>query len=191
MFSRSFRKQNKEIKTEIGSLLIAQPFWQDEKYKRSVILLLESDEKGRTGIILNKQTNLCLFDVIPELELGLPLYYGGPFDTRIISFVHSDPHIPDSVFLGNDLFYGGNFEYLHENIRNKNISLQKIKFYAGFVQWNCGQLESELSENKWWTGEINAQEFFTASADELWTYELLSNGHIYGMMNEFPDPGIN
>jgi putative transcriptional regulator len=188
MFSRSSIKVKKIPLIEAGSLLIAQPFWQDEKYKRSVIIILDHNYSESSGIILNKSSNLCVADTLPELEIAPPLYFGGPFDPNIISFIHSDESIPEAVDLGNNLFYGGNYEYLKEMIERRQIKLKKLKFFSGFVKWGAGQLEAEIAENKWWTSEINAHELFDTSVDDLWVYELLANGHIYGILNEFPDP---
>jgi len=191
MFSRVFSKSKKESTIQIGSILIAQPFWQDEKYKRSVIVILEHNAEGSKGIILNKLSTLTVNEALPELELGLPLYYGGPTNPEIISFIHNYPSLPETFSIGNELFFDGNYDYLLEMIKSKNINLRKIRFFSGFVLWTAGQLESEIQEGKWWTSELTAQEFFTASPEELWTYELLTNGHIYGLLNELPDPGCN
>ena len=191
MISRKFIKTEKPQIVEVGSILVAQPFWQDEKYKRSVILLLNHDSIGSTGIILNKQTTLFVKEALPVITINPPLYYGGPFDTHTVSYIHNNPAIPEAVHIGNELYWGGNFEYLEEMIRNKQIDLRKIKFFAGFVEWSVGQLESEINEDKWWTSEFEAHELFTTSTEELWSHELLANGHIYGLLDEFPDPSLN
>jgi putative transcriptional regulator len=191
MFSRVFIKTKKEDKVQTGSVLIAQPFWQDEKYRRSVIVILEHTNEGSKGIILNKLSTLMINEALPELEAGLPLFYGGPFNPEIISFIHSYPTFPQTFSMGNELFFDGNYGYLLEMFRTKSINLTKIRFFSGFVFWTPGQLEAEIQEGKWWTSELSAHEFFTSSSDELWTYELLTNGHIYGLLNELPDPGFN
>ena len=191
MYNRTFTKTKKQENVKVGSILIAQPFWQDERYQRSVILILDHDREGSTGIILNKQSNFCIHDALPELEIGLPLYYGGPFNVETILYVHNNQSLPESIHLGNELFCEGNYEYLQEMIRNKQMNLRKIKFYSGTVRWNEGQLEAEIAERKWWTSELTAQDFFASEAEELWPHELLNNGHVYGLLNNYPDPGMN
>ncbi len=191
MFSRVTTKAKKNTRIETGSVLIAQPFWQDEKYRRSVILILDHNNEGSRGIILNKLSTLMIKEALPELEIGLPLYYGGPFNPEIISFIHSYPSFPETTSIGNELFFDGNYEYLLEMLQSKTINLRNIRFYSGFVIWTAGQLESEIGEGMWWTSELNAHELFNAPSEELWTYELLMNGHIYGLMNEIPDPCFN
>jgi len=191
MKSRKFIKEKKSRTVDVGSILIAQPFWQDERYRRSVIIILNHDSAGSTGIILNRQTTISVKDALPAITRNLPLNYGGPFDTHTISFIHTNPEVPEAIYLGNELFWGGDFEYLREMIRNGQIDFRKIKFFAGFVEWNEGELESEISESKWWKSEITSQGLFTASAEELWSHELLTDGNMYGMLDELPDPSLN
>ena len=191
MFSRVFTKSKKETNIEVGSVLIAQPFWQDEKYRRSVIMILDHDQYGSKGIILNKLSTLTVNEALSELEVGLPLYYGGPMNPEMISFIHNYRSLPETFAMGNELFFDGNYDYLLKMFQSKNINLRKIRFYSGFVVWTAGQLESEIQEGKWWTSELTANELFTTSPEELWKYELLMDGHIYGLLNEIPDPGFN
>jgi len=151
-------------------------------------MLLEHDNTGSLGMILNKQSTLCLLDALPELETGLPLYYGGPFCNGSISYIHDCAGIPEAVPMGNDIFLNGDYDCMKEMILSKKMKPGKIRFFSGLVHWSAGELEWEANENKWWTGKISAQELFTASPEELWSYELISHGHVYGLLNEFPDP---
>jgi putative transcriptional regulator len=188
MFSRKPIKTQKKAKVAVGTVLMAQPFWQDEKYKRSVILILENDSGGSKGIILNKPSTLIVSDALLDLEVSLSLYFGGQSNSQLITYLHSYAEVPDSFDLGNGLYFGGNYDYLVSMLDSRRINLRKIKFYSGFVRWTAGELESEIEENKWWTSEITADEFFSSPSEELWTNELLNNGHMYGLLNEFPDP---
>jgi len=191
VYSRVTTKMKSQVQLAVSTVLIAQPFWQDERYKRSVILLIDHGPAGSTGIILNKLSNLCVNEVVSDLKLGLPLYFGGPISMESMSFIHSFSALPGSAYLGKDLFLNGNFEELLRMVNDKVIRPGKIKFFSGFVTWSAGELEAEIQNKQWWTSKITSHELFSASADDLWTYELLLNGNIYGLLNEFPDPGIN
>jgi len=154
-------------------------------------MLLEHDSTGSIGVIVNKQSTLCLLDALPELETGLPLYYGGPYGAGSISYIHNHPDVPESIHLGNEIFLNGNYDSMKDLMLNKKLTSRKIKFFAGLVYWRAGELQMEMLESKWWVAKITAQELFTAMPEELWSYELLSNGHPYGLLNEFPDPGMS
>jgi putative transcriptional regulator len=182
-------KESREIR--IGSVLIAKPFWQDENYKRSVILLLEHDTNGSAGLILNKPSTLSIHDALPELNILYPLYYGGPSEIKTVSYIHNNSKVPETIHIGNELFWGGDYDELVEMVNKKQFDIRHIKFCAGFVHWTPGQLEEEIANELWWNDEINPQELFSTPADDLWSYKLISNGHLYGLLNNVPDPVTN
>jgi putative transcriptional regulator len=186
------QKKVKDIKEiRVGSVIISKPFWQDESYKRSVILLLEHDSNGSAGLILNKPSTLSINDALPELNILYPLYFGGPSEIKTVSYIHNNPKLPEAIHIGNEIFWGGDYDSLVDLVSEHKFDIRHIKFCAGFVHWIPGQLESEVSEDKWWIDEINPQELFSTPADDLWAYKLISSGHLYGLLNNIPDPAIN
>jgi putative transcriptional regulator len=177
-----------------GSLLLSQPFWQDEIYKRAAIILINHSKKGSTGIMLNKMSNLSVHDALPELEINSPLYFGGPINKKTISYIHANDNIPDAYYLGNDLFWGGNYEFIQEQYQNGRMSLRGFHFCAGFVQWGTGELEAELKAEKWWVDELKASEILNLKVDDtdyLWSQKLKMRKNIYHMLSPFPDPSLN
>lgn len=186
---RIHTSQQKEVRT--GSILIAKPFWLDETYKRSVILIISHNNEGSTGIMLNKMSNLSVHDALPELEHHAPLYYGGPVNKKTISYIHNNPNIPDAYYLGNDLFWGGSYEFLQEAYSAGKLSLKDFHFCAGFVQWAPGELETEVNEEKWWISELSYDELTLMSPEELWGDKLVEEEHVYGLLSPYPDPSLN
>ena len=130
-------------------------------------------------------------EALPEINAEDPVYFGGPIASRMISYVHSIPAIPEADYLGNDLYLGGDPSSLEEMIQEHEIDFEKIKFCAGLVEWSSGQLAYEIKENKWWVNSINAKELFDSPADMLWSYKLLQTGNIYGLFAHIPDPALN
>jgi putative transcriptional regulator len=182
-------KEQKEIR--VGSVMISKPFWQDDTYKRSVILILEHDHNGTAGLIINKPSTLSIHDALPDLNILYPLYFGGPSEIKTVSYIHNNPDVPDAIHIGNDIYWGGDFDQVVSMISSHELDVRLIKFCAGFVHWTPGQLESEIQEEKWWVDEISTQELFTTPPDDLWAYKLISTGHIYGLLNNIPDPALN
>ena len=175
-----------KTRLEVGSLLMATPFWQEDEYKRSIVLVVKQDEEGSTGIILNKLSNLLVSDALPDLNYSQPLYYGGPLGKEYVSFVHGNHELTNSMPVSPSLSIGGDL-----NLLNSDMKMGTIKFYAGFVQWVAGQLEQELKDDKWWLSNIDFNELFMMPMEKLWQYKLLDAGHIYGMFEDCPDPILN
>lgn len=184
-------KVNENPEVRCGKILIAKPFWPDEIYRRSVVLLLDHGPLASSGIILNKISNLSVHDALPEMDYNDPLFYGGPNNKKTVSYIHSNALIPDAFYLGNDLYFGGNYDYVCEMQKAGLLNLKEFHFSAGFVHWKPGELEQEQSENKWWVSEISKRELFLLPSDELWGDKLVDEEHVYGLFNSQPDPSLN
>ncbi|MBS1510206.1 MAG: YqgE/AlgH family protein [Bacteroidetes bacterium] len=177
-----------------GILLIADPFLTDPNFNRTVVLLCEHNDKGSFGFVLNRKIEQTLDELLDNFEgFPVPVYYGGPVQTDTIHFVHRFPDlIPDSCSIGNNIYWGGNFETLSALIRNNSIDLSGIKFFVGYSGWDDGQLNSELDEKSWLTVDATRDLAFSTSPDEVWRKSLLELGGDYKMMVNFPtDPQLN
>lgn len=182
------------IQPAAGILLIADPFLKDPNFLRTVVILCEHKPEGSFGLVLNKQIEQTLGELISDLEgFDLPVYYGGPVQMNTIHFLHQYPDlIPDAQKIGNDIYWGGNFESLSALIKNKSIDPGKIKFFVGYSGWGDGQLSDELKEKSWLTVSATKNLVFNTSQDEIWKGSLQHLGGDYEMMINFPiDPQLN
>ena len=177
-----------------GILLIADPFLKDPNFSRTVIFLCEHQDQGSFGFVLNKQFGQSLDQLLTGLEgHPVPLYSGGPVQPDTIHFLHQYPHlIPDSLPVGNDIFWGGNFETVVSLIVANTINSQKIKFFIGYSGWGNGQLNDELREKSWLRVTATKQLVFHTRHNEVWKSSLKHLGGEYEMMINFPtDPQLN
>jgi len=178
---------------KVGSIVIAQPFWREEIYRRSVILITDHSPAGTRGIIINKASNVHVYEVMnnPEIKINKRIYYGGPESVEVVSYLHNLPSIPEADYFGNGIYYGGDPLSIEELIRGDHIDFRKIKFFVGFVEWGGGELEFEIARNKWWVSDISAHEIFHAAPQTLWTLKLLQKGNLYGLFAEVFDPSLS
>jgi putative transcriptional regulator len=182
------------IEPAAGILLIADPFLKDPNFLRTVVILCEHKEEGSFGLVLNKQLEQTLGELIADLEgFDLPVYYGGPVQMNTIHFLHQYPNlIPESQKVSSDIYWGGNFETLSVLIKTKGIDLKKIKFFVGYSGWGNGQLTDELKEKSWLTVAATKNLVFSTPYDEIWKGSLQQLGGDYEMMINFPiDPQLN
>src|SRR5436190_18877782 len=87
-----------ESQLKVGSVLAAQPFWMEDAYRHSVVLITDYDANGSSGIIINKVSNILLHEILPEAKVSDRLYYGGPDALGNYSYVHSIPTIPEADY---------------------------------------------------------------------------------------------
>lgn len=177
-----------------GILLIADPFLKDPNFLRTVVILCEHKEEGSFGLVLNKQIEQKLGELISGLEgFMLPVYYGGPVQMNTIHFLHQCPDlIPESYKISNDIYWGGNFETVTALIKSNSIDLTKIKFFVGYSGWGDGQLSDELKEKSWLTVSATKSLVFDTQHDNIWKGSLQHLGGEYEIMANFPiDPQLN
>ncbi len=180
---------------QAGDLLISEPFLQDENFSRSVVLLCEHNEEGSFGLVLNKPSILRLNEIVDGMDfLDAEVYVGGPVEQNTLHFVYvGEKKIEGSIKIGEQLWWGGDFQELVEALRLGLIQVETIRFFLGYSGWAPDQLREELSENVWiiCQSEINP-DTLANTPEELWR-SLLKNmgGEFKVIANYPPDPRLN
>lgn len=178
-----------------GDLLISEPnIIGDESFSRSVVLLTEYSEDGVVGFILNKPLEYTLKDLIPEIEIDIPVYQGGPVEMDNLYFLHSIPNlIPNSHLIVDDIYWGGDFHKVHELIQDEVITGDGIKFFLGYSGWHKDQLSQEIKANSWIIKEKTCAEFvLSEEIKDLWKNEMIELGGNYKLWSNAPEnPSYN
>lgn len=180
-----------QSKVKPGNIILSQGFWNDEVLQRSVILIIEHDENGSFGIILNKESNLQVSEALPGLEDNDRLLFGGPINTKMISFVHQQKNLDKAIRITEEIYWGGNIRQMECLINSKEISPHEIKFFAGYLVWAPGMLEQEMTEKKWWVENITITEILQVKNYDLWASKLIQQENMYGVLYAVPDPCLN
>jgi putative transcriptional regulator len=188
--------QKRDMKLPIaGDLLISEPFLMDENFVRSVILLCDHQPEGSFGLVINKPSILKLQELIHDLDfIDKEVFVGGPVDQNTLHYIYfAEVPIEGSISVGKNLWWGGDFTKLKEEIKTKKIHLDSIRFFLGYSGWDEGQLEEELNENTWIICKeainINSFEY---SSDELWKNLLINMGGEFRALANYPiDPRLN
>ncbi len=176
-----------------GKLLIAEPFLGDPNFERSVILLCEHNDRGSFGLVLNQLSNLTLNDAISDCYSELPLYVGGPVEYNTLHFLHRlGDQIPETVDLGNGVFWSGDFDTLKTLINLNRVSEKDIRFFLGYSGWGEGQLHNEMRQNSWIVSQADADVIFESDTETFWRKVLRDMGGGYKVMSNYPiDPRLN
>jgi len=183
----------KKLSHGAGKLLISAPFLTDF-FKRTVIYLTEHNEKGSVGFILNKPLNIKLNKTIDDFpEFDAPVILGGPVQTELVNFIHRCGNIlEDSIFVDDNISWGGNFEQLKDLISNKTLNPEDFRFFLGYSGWGESQLDNEMKSNSWIVTEENTDFIFTVEFDNMWNRALKNLGGKYTILSTFPDdPTVN
>lgn len=178
-----------------GNLLISEPFLQDENFVRSVVLLCEHNSEGSFGLVLNKPSILHLEELIEELSfLEKEVFVGGPVEQNTLHFIffHPDP-LPESISIGEDIWWGGDFDSLVEALKTGQLSAEQVMFFIGYSGWGPGQLSDELEDNTWIISEEKLDaNLIHDSTGNLWKSILKNMGGEFKVIANYPlDPRLN
>jgi len=183
------------INPKKGNLLIAEPtILGDISFNRSVILLADHTEEGSIGFILNKPLEYTISDLLPEIEIPLRVYNGGPVEQDNLYFIHKIPKlIPESIEISNGIFWGGDFSSVIKLINEGKLSDKNIRFFLGYSGWDANQLMTELISNSWIVTENIYKDLIIEKSDiTFWKEKMLELGGEYSIWSNAPeDPSFN
>jgi len=178
-----------------GNLLIAEPsILGDVSFNRSVILLADHNKEGSIVFILNKLLNYTISDLLPEIEIPLRVYNGGPVEQDNLYFIHKIPDlIPDSIEISNGIFWGGDFKSVIELINAGKLNEKDIRFFLGYSGWDADQLMNELISNSWIVSENIYKNSIIEKIDTtFWKEKMLELGGDYSIWSNAPEnPSFN
>ena len=175
-----------------GSLLVAKPTVEDFCFKRSVTVLVDHDDEGSMGVMVNKPTRFTLNEMMPELECNahIPLYLGGPVGTNKLFFVHTlgKEAIPESEQLAPGLFFGGNFDLMKLFLADGQDINEKVKFMVGYSGWTSGQLDNEVNRHDWAVLKGDITQLVMSNDNEaMWHKAVARFGDQYRLWKAWPD----
>jgi len=139
---------------EKGCLLIANEslFVGTQAYfNEAVIFIVQHDEAGSMGIILNRPTQYTMSQVTEKAgPFGdNPVYFGGDVGDGAVSIVHGNADVKDSLEIRPGLYLGG-MESAAQLVEDGQGDAQEFKFFARYAGWGPGQLQSEVERGVWY-----------------------------------------
>jgi putative transcriptional regulator len=173
----------------VGRLLVAAPPLHDPNFFRAVILLLDHDEHGALGLVLNRPGEIVACDVVPRLapllEESAVLYVGGPVQQEgVIGLAE----YRDPASLGAQPVVGP-VGVLDADLDPDDLreGVARVRAFQGYAGWGPGQLEAELDEEAWIVAPALAADAFDDDPGTLWRRALERLGERYAMIARMPD----
>ena len=154
-----------------GRLLVAAPVLGDQNFDRTVVLLLEHNDDGALGVVLNRPSALDVSDPLPEWSpyTRQPdvVFIGGPVSrSSVIALAHLDGDVPSSAW--EQVLGPVGVVDLSRDPDVIGGSLGAVRVFAGYAGWGPGQLEGEIGEGAWYVVAADPADVFTDSPEELW-----------------------
>ena len=155
-----------------GMLLVAAPVLLDPNFADTVVLLLDVDEQGALGVVLNRPSPVTVAEVLGQWSGAVAepnvLFHGGPVgtDAALAVALLRDPADVPVGFRS----VRGSLGLLDLDTPTELLagSLAGLRIFAGYAGWAPGQLESEVVEGRWYVVPAVALDAFRGDTGALW-----------------------
>lgn len=139
-----------------GQLLISLPSMQGDYFSHTVTLLIEHNEDGAFGLVVNRPLDATLAELLGDQELledaatfdNIPLMESGPIEQNRLFFLHSHDGELDNAFSVNDRIVLSTSLDMVQKIHTA-AGHTDIMAGLGYAGWSGGQLEDEIRRDVW------------------------------------------
>lgn len=154
-------------------LLVASPLLLDPNFLHTVVLLVEHDDAGAMGVILNRPLPVTLAQICEESRLTFAgdeeatAWRGGPVDPQrgIVLVRGGLPSADDTVLDFTDFI-----SYRKDLLEALLVDAEaEFRLFLGYAGWSAGQLDQELEDGGWARIPLNPQWLLADEHQALWT----------------------
>ena len=155
-----------------GMLLVATPALLDPNFSDTVVLLLDVDENGALGVVLNRPSAVPVADVLADWGdvVAEPevLFLGGPVSTEgalAVALLRAEDDVPVGF---REVEGPLGLLDLDTPVELIDGSLQGLRIFAGYAGWGSDQLAGEIEEGSWYVVPGEALDVFRVDPADLW-----------------------
>ena len=162
---------------EAGSLLVATPTLLDPNFDHTVVLMLDVDENGALGVVLNRPSTVEVAEILPDwspLATGPDvLFSGGPVST--------DSALGVAALQPGDEVEPVGFRRLYDDVGIVDLdtptevvgpALTGLRIFAGYAGWEEAQLVDEVTSGAWYVVPSAPGDLFGTAPESLWSRVL-------------------
>ncbi|MEY2447400.1 MAG: putative transcriptional regulator [Acidimicrobiaceae bacterium] len=171
---------------------MATPLLNDPNFERTVVLMLEDNEDGALGLVLNRPSPLEVGEPLPDwadLSASPPVVFvGGPVSrSSVIALARrsDEPDLSDDSWtsvLGpiGVLDLTADAALLH-------AAVDDVRVFAGYAGWDAEQLRGEIAEGAWFVVDAVPNDATTDEPEELWREVLRRQPHPVRLFANYPE----
>jgi len=158
--------------------LVATEKMKDDRFNKTVIVMLENDEYGAWGLVINKYLGEMPIALLIDSSLNsseereklfsinVSVFWGGPVETKKIFILHSNEYKSESTISYGKISISQDYKVLLDIAENKGPKKSLIIF--GYSGWGNGQLEGEMERDHWILSDIDLDITFDKESNTKW-----------------------
>jgi putative transcriptional regulator len=158
-------------------LLIAMPQLRDPNFKRAVVLMLEHNEEGSFGVVINNPLSAAVTiqtgegDPIPVVR---NVYLGGPVSPHLCMMIHGSGWRSDRTQeIVPGLCVTEPSAAVPQLLQQEDVHYRFVMGYAG---WGPGQLPEEMARGAWLCSPVSSGLVLDVEPAEQWAAVIRNLG---------------
>lgn len=157
-----------------GHFLLSMPHMQDPFFTQSLTYIIDHDQEGAMGIVINRPLGVELPELMVELgidmssDIHIPVYGGGPVSQERGFILHRTVMTQtweSSVSLSSGVSLTSSRDIL-QAIAKGDGPHDGLIVALGYAGWQGGQLEQEIGNNSWLSCPADLDIMFSIPADD-------------------------
>ena len=161
-----------------NNFLIATEKMNDNRFEKTVIAMLENDEDGAWGLVINKPMGSIPLAMLidPSLstseereklyEKNILIFWGGPVEVKIFFVLHSSEYQSESTKNYGGISISQDYNILFDIAEDRGP--EKSLVILGYSGWGSGQLEGEMERDHWILSDLDSDIIFERESINKW-----------------------
>lgn len=174
-------------------LLVAMPQLVDPNFHRAVVLMVEHNDEGSFGLIVNRPSTMSVSALLGALDMtwrgddAAVVWTGGPVMPTSGWVLHQPtarvgrgaPTLQSGLESDGTVSFAPGIDLSTSPDKLRVIAAEppiRTRFLLGYAGWGPGQLASEMARGSWLHADPHPDLVFDTPADALWETALRSLG---------------
>ncbi|WEK68112.1 MAG: YqgE/AlgH family protein [Candidatus Chryseobacterium colombiense] len=171
-----------------GKILISTPDISGDIFSRSVVLIIDHNENGAFGLILNKKNSQMSGKFKNLFDFPIEVYDGGPVENDKVFFIVKGKKVTEAYSEITDEFYlTEDIENIMTAILSNELKIEDIKIFSGYSGWTAQQLDNEVIKKLWTVVEIYNLDYTLPNDQTLWKSIMQNLGGEYLLWANSPE----
>ncbi|HTO01843.1 MAG TPA: YqgE/AlgH family protein [Microthrixaceae bacterium] len=187
--SSDLNEESSFVSTQ-GKLLVSAPDLGDDNFDQAVIFVVEHDQDGAVGLVLNRPSSTDVSEHLPDLADGAVspavFFVGGPVSVGGLLALgrrQLNSNLVNAVSIDGPLVRVDPEALVNDQVEG----VEAVRLYTGYSGWAPGQLDAELASGVWYVLSAMPDDVLCSSPDALWRSVMKRQGGRLASQSLFPD----
>jgi len=171
-----------------GKILISTPDISGDIFSRSVVLIIEHNEQGAFGLILNKKNSQMSSKFKNFFDFKIEVYDGGPVENDKVFFIVKGKKVTEVfIEISNEFYLTEDIDNIISSVLSGELDINDVKIFSGYSGWTALQLDDEVQKKVWTVVDVYNLDYTLPNDQTLWKSIMQNLGGEYLLWANSPE----